>query len=656
LEAAHHVSKVTFERNGENAAYTAALIAENEEVVSSLSEFLGSESESSRVGLLRAARETARGSGVEFVAITDAEGKVLMRTHEPANFGDLISDQANVRQALAGNKYTTLETGTTIKLSIRSGAPIKNSEGKIIGAVSAGYRMDQSEMLEKMKNMILTDITIFLGDTRIATTIQDKKGEFAVGTKAPANISAMVLNGEEYKKSSRIDGKSTRVWYSPMHNAENEIIGILSNELDTSYVFGEAARVITILFGVGALMCAISMFFSTTVANRITKPLKELTKVAKHVAAGDTDIKLNVDANHNSEDETMQLAASFKDLIEVNKEQTTLIEEIAHGDITHNITPKSDKDNLSIAIVHMIKSTKEQVSIMERMASNNLTANITIRSPQDSMNTAIKKMLGNLNSAFAEINAAADQVSSASKEISEGAQTLAESANEQASSLEEVSSSLEEMSSMTKQTADNSNQGKKLVTDASISLGHANKAMNRMAEAIQSIKTSSDNTAIILKTINDIAFQTNLLALNAAVEAARAGEAGKGFAVVAGEVRNLALRSAEASKNTATMIEESVRSAELGVSITQEVAKDLTTAVERFGKVSDIIADIAAASNEQASGIELVNSAIAQMNHTTQQNAANSEESASAAEELSSQAAELSNLVGGFKLNPATTL
>ena len=204
---------------------------------------------------------------------------------------------------------------------------------------------------------------------------------------------------------------------------------------------------------------------------------------------------------------------------------------------------------------------------------------------------------------------------------------------------------------MTKQNAGNSNQAKHLVGEAGAAVNEADEAMKRMATAITEIKTSSDNTAKILKTIDEIAFQTNLLALNAAVEAARAGESGKGFAVVAEEVRNLAMRSAEASKNTATMIEESVRNAENGVKITEDVAKALNKTVERSSKVSDLIAEIAAASNEQALGIEQVNTAVAQMNQVTQQNAANSEESASAAEELSAQASELSNMVSAFILS-----
>ena len=164
------------------------------------------------------------------------------------------------------------------------------------------------------------------------------------------------------------------------------------------------------------------------------------------------------------------------------------------------------------------------------------------------------------------------QVAKASTQVAQASQQMAEGASEQASSLEEVSSSLEEMASMTKQNADNAHQANTMASEAKSAAEQGNAAMGKMGEAIQKIKTSSDQTAKILKTIDEIAFQTNLLALNAAVEAARAGEAGKGFAVVAEEVRNLAQRSAEAAKNTASLIEKSQKNADHGVTVSTEVA------------------------------------------------------------------------------------
>lgn len=246
------------------------------------------------------------------------------------------------------------------------------------------------------------------------------------------------------------------------------------------------------------------------------------------------------------------------------------------------------------------------------------------------------------------------QVASASGQVSAASQSLAEGATEQAAGLEETSSSLEEMSSMTKQNADNAQQANTLAAEAKKAANNGSEAMGRMSSAIKDIQKSSDETAKIIKVIDEIAFQTNLLALNAAVEAARAGEAGKGFAVVAEEVRNLAMRSAEAAKNTANMIEESVKNSKNGVDIANEVGKVLEEIVQSIGKTTELVGEIAAASSEQAQGIDQVNTAVAQMDKVTQQNAANAEESASASEELSAQAEqmnsivqELVNLVGG---------
>lgn len=257
-----------------------------------------------------------------------------------------------------------------------------------------------------------------------------------------------------------------------------------------------------------------------------------------------------------------------------------------------------------------------------------------------------RSITGPINRIIASLTAGAEQTAAAAGQVSSASQSLAHGASEQAASLEETSSSLEEMSSMTRKNADVAQQASALAGEAKAAGDKGNGAMERMTSAIGSIEKSAAETAKIIRTIDEIAFQTNLLALNAAVEAARAGEAGKGFAVVAEEVRNLAIRSAEAAKNTSTLIEQSVKNAQGGVEIANEVATTLRDMTGVSEKVNSLVGEIAAASNEQAQGIGQVNIAVTQMDKVTQGNAAAAEQSAAASEELSSQSQELTSIVG----------
>jgi len=646
VHMAHSVAKTTFEEQSAFAESASLMAAENGDFIQALAACRANPTAENRSKLLAIGGQLAHSSGVDFMTIVDEKGVVLARTHEPSNFGDNVSGQANVKLALTGKQYTTIEPGTAVKLSVRSGAPIMH-EGKLIGVVSAGFRFDTNDLVDKVKRLCGTEATIFLGDTRVSTTVLNAKGERNVGTKASESVSKKVLAGEDYAGRAMVAGVNMLTSYSPIRDAENKVVGMLFSGLDTSKTDAHQREILYIIVGLMIALSVVAAVVAGGISGRIAAPLAELSNVAAHLAAGDMNFKMTVAADHNSKDETRKLAAAFSELIQAEHDQAKLLEKIADGDLTHEITPRSPGDVLSVALIKMIESNRKLVTVLEQL---NLSADIVPRCEKDSMSIAIKKFLSDLRYTVGEINDAVGNIKNAGSQIASGSQSLAEGANQQASSLEEVSSSLEEMSSMTKQSADNSNQGKTLVAGVTESLGDADTAMKRMGEAISNIKTSSDNTAKILKTIDDIAFQTNLLALNAAVEAARAGEAGKGFAVVAEEVRNLAMRSAEAAKNTASMIEESVKSAEDGVHITEDVAKYLSQTIERAGKVGGIIAEIAASNNEQALGIEQVNTAVSHINNITQQNAANSEESASAASELNRQAVDLAELMKSFKM------
>jgi methyl-accepting chemotaxis protein len=250
----------------------------------------------------------------------------------------------------------------------------------------------------------------------------------------------------------------------------------------------------------------------------------------------------------------------------------------------------------------------------------------------------VRRIIDGLNEGAQEVASAAGQVSGAS-------QSLAEGSSEQAASIEETSSSLEEMSSMTKRNADNAQQANSLMSEAKQVVATANGSMSRLTESMAEITRASEETSKIIKTIDEIAFQTNLLALNAAVEAARAGEAGAGFAVVADEVRNLAMRAADAAKNTANLIEGTVKKVKDGSELVSRTNEAFQQVAGSSAKAADLVAEISAASNEQAQGIGQVNTAVIELDKVTQQNAANAEESASAAEEMSAQAETMKGMV-----------
>jgi methyl-accepting chemotaxis protein len=294
----------------------------------------------------------------------------------------------------------------------------------------------------------------------------------------------------------------------------------------------------------------------------------------------------------------------------------------------------------------------EATDVLEKLAQRNLTVRVKgdYKGDHARIKEAINASVSALQESLTQVSEAVDQVAAASGQIASSSQAVAQGASEQASSLEQVSSSLEEMSGMTKQNADNTQHAKTLAQQTKLAADKGSEAMTKMVDAMTKIRVAAEGTAEIIRDINEISFQTNLLALNAAVEAARAGDAGRGFAVVAEEVRNLALRSKDAAKKTEDLIKQSVQLSDNGQVISKEVNGNLLDIVESVGKVTGIIGEITAASQEQARGIDHVTSAMSQMDKVTQQNAANSEESSSAAEELSSQSEQLAGMVGTFEI------
>jgi methyl-accepting chemotaxis protein len=287
-----------------------------------------------------------------------------------------------------------------------------------------------------------------------------------------------------------------------------------------------------------------------------------------------------------------------------------------------------------------------------RIAGGDLSTDVQLRAGDEtSLLFAMKAMRDRLARIVSEVRQGTDAIASASGEIASGNLDLSSRTEQQASSLEETASSMEELTSTVKQNADNARQANVLAQTASNVAGQGGDVVAQVVQTMGSINDSSKKIVDIITVIDGIAFQTNILALNAAVEAARAGEQGRGFAVVAGEVRTLAQRSAAAAKEIKALIGASVDKVEAGSKLVDQAGSTMNEVVASIQRVTDIMAEISAASQEQTSGIEQINQAICQMDNVTQQNAGLVEEAAAASEALQSQAAKLAELVSVFRID-----
>ena len=305
-------------------------------------------------------------------------------------------------------------------------------------------------------------------------------------------------------------------------------------------------------------------------------------------------------------------------------------------------------DTLDAVVVPM----DEAARVLDQVARKNLEVRMegTYRGDLNRIKVALNTALDDLEDAFGQVAGAAEQIAMAAEQVSSGSQALARGASDQAGTLEEVSSSLQELSGMSARNSQGASDASTLTASVDSTAQRGADNIVGLGEAMDRMKASADATARIVRTIDEIAFQTNLLALNAAVEAARAGDAGNGFAVVAEEVRALARRSSDAARDTAGLIDQSLASAEGGVSTSRLVARDLEEIRTGIQEVRQVSNAIAVSSDHQSAGVKEITRAVEQVNHITQDTAASAEESASAAQELASQAEMMRALVGEFRV------
>ncbi|MEJ2201062.1 MAG: methyl-accepting chemotaxis protein [Desulfuromonadaceae bacterium] len=379
--------------------------------------------------------------------------------------------------------------------------------------------------------------------------------------------------------------------------------GIYIDDIDA-----ELVHIFRLMAGIVLFVILVSLLLVYITARSLATPLGKVKSMLEEMAKGHLDARLKL----NRRDEIGQMAATL--------------------------------DRFSDSLEH------DMVDNLSRLAGGDLTINVVPHDEKDIIRGTLNRLGHDLNDLVTQVQIASEQIAAASVQVSDGSQHLSEGMSSSASSMEEVSSSITEIGSQTKLNAENAGQAQQQAGVAREAAEKGNTKMKEMVVAMQDIDTAGQNISKIIKVIDEIAFQTNLLALNAAVEAARAGQHGKGFAVVAEEVRNLAARSAKAAHETAELIEGSVTKTRNGSAIAKQTSTALVDIVDSVTKMSDLVAEIAAASNEQADGIGQISIGMDMIDQTTQQATANSEESAAAAEELSAQANELRGMLARFRV------
>ena len=479
---------------------------------------------------------------------------------------------------------------------------------------------DKTALLDALKQEMGCEFTIFRGDERAYTTIQ-QNGERAVGTRLSSDLAGVVLQqGKSYVGRASILGENHLCSYAPTYDANGQIDGLIFAGISMSSAVNQIWLTVVLSCAAGLALIVLGILIVGAYIKRtVSTPLFRLSILAQTLEQGDLGLNQHQTmlVGISSNDEIGVLSQSFDSTISRLRnyigEISTMLEAIAGGDLTAQITQEYVGDFASIR-------------------------------------TSLNDILQKLNSTMGQIVASAEHVSGGAEQMSTASQALSQGSMEQTTAVEELEHTMRAVTENVRQTAENAQRAREQVTGMGVQLAEGNQKMQEMIAAMGEITDSSNEIEKIIKTIEDIAFQTNILALNAAVEAARAGTAGKGFAVVADEVRSLAAKSAEASQSTSALIGRSISAVNQGTQIADATAQQLKNVVEGAHGIEETINGIAADAQTQAGAVVQIQDQIGQITGVVQTNSSTAEESAATSQELSAQANVLRQLVKTFRL------
>ena len=539
---------------------------------------------------------------IDSVMISDNAGVVIARTHEPTKKGDSVINQKGVSEALKGNLTAAIEPGTTVKLSAKAGAPVRNAQGQVVGVISPGVTLSRNETVDYAKKMFKVDTTLFLGDVRESTTVS-VEGKRQVGTKLDPAIAEIVLKqGKRFDGAANIIGMPYLTSYEPIVGPEGKPIGVLF--AGKTLVEAHAARnKMGMTVGIATLFALILAFFATLfMAKRITDPLRQLGTAVGAVAGGDLTRTVAV----NSADEVGVLSKDFNTMV---------------GELRNLVRHVHDLSQTLAASSEELTASAEQSTQVSHQVAQSIT----------DVAAGTSKQLAAVN----DTSAVVEEVSASAEEVAATAETITGLSHKSTAATVNGSSAIERA---VKQMGD---------------IGDGSKAVNN---AVVKLADSSHHIGEIVNVISGIAGQTNLLALNAAIEAARAGEQGRGFAVVAEEVRKLAEQSESSAKEIAELIkqnttdiqkavqamEESSTSVAVGIDVVNAAGATFKEISQLTDEVSTQIAGVSSAIGEIAKGSEQIVLSVRDIESVSKESAGQSQNVSAAAEELTASMTEIS--------------